>query len=158
MPTQNPRITITLEPQVHAMLRELSRLAAQSQSALVGELLEQCMPVMQRMVDVLRAAEQLKQQGAEALAEVSSGLEHAQTKLEAQLGLALETIDGGFRPILDAAETVQRRAGRPPAAGAAGAGGRAVRRRGTPPSNRGVGSPVRGPGKGRGKGRQGGGK
>ena len=38
MPTQNPRLSITLKPEVAAVLRRVSELAEKSQSAFVAEL------------------------------------------------------------------------------------------------------------------------
>jgi polyhydroxyalkanoate synthesis regulator protein len=133
--TKNPRITVTLQPSVHAVLRQLALLADTSQSALVGELLEQSMPDFERMVKVLEAAKAAK---STLHAEMVSGLELAQAKLERQMGLALETMDEGFRPLLSAAESVQRRAVRAGDARAARAPARASRRPPTPMSNRGV--------------------
>ena len=115
MPAANPRITITLKPSVHALLRRLSELTGNSQSSMVGELLEQSAPVFERMARVMEAA--VEAQGL-AKAEMAGGLERAQAKLEQQLGLALDTMDEGFRPILEHAEAVKRRA-----AGAGGARG-----------------------------------
>ena len=40
-PMKNPRITITLKPEVHAIIKELSRLNDESQSAIIGSMLEQ---------------------------------------------------------------------------------------------------------------------
>ena len=116
MPAANPRITITLKPSVHALLRRLSELTGNSQSSMVGELLEQSAPVFERMVRVMEAAAEAHDMAKQ---EMAGGLERAQAKLEKQLGLALETMDEGFRPILEEAEKVKRRA--------AGAGGPRLR-------------------------------
>lgn len=107
MPTDNPRITVTLSPEVHALLRRLSALTDNSQSAIVGGLLETSVSVFQRLIDVMEAAEQAQGRLNE---EVRSTLAGAQARLEDQLGLAMETLDDGFRPILKAAEGVRRRA------------------------------------------------
>lgn len=110
MPAVNPRITITLTPEVHAALRQLSLLGGESQSAIVGGLLEQSLPVFQRMVQVLDAARSAK----EAMSsEMASGLEAAQAQVERQLGIALDAMDEGFRPILESAERVDRRGSTP---------------------------------------------
>jgi len=143
MPTVKPRLTITLTPQVAAILRELSALAGNSQSAIVGELLQMSAPVFERVVAGIRAAKMIQES---AKAEIAAGLERAQVKAEAQLGIVLEDLDAGIRPILEEAEKVRRRGpgARTDAAGAAWA---AVRRRGsTPvPVTRGSGSPAKGP-------------
>ena len=127
MPAINPRITITLKPEVHALLRKLSDLTGNSQSSFIGELLEESTPVLERMVEVLGAAKKLQAEAESGKATLRDGLAQAQEQLERQLGLALETMDDGFRPILKEAEKVERRRGKPPARASA-----------TPISNRGV--------------------
>lgn len=132
MPTENPRITITLTPSTHSLLKELSALTGESMSATVADLLASSEPVFQRMVTVLRAAQEVQREGK---ASMVAAIDEAQSKIEQQLGLALETLDDGFRPILANAEKVRRRAGRSsPLAGAPAQSGHAL----TPPSNRGV--------------------
>ena len=116
MPAINPRITITLQPSVHAALRRLSGLTGSSQSALVGELLLQSLPVFERLINVMEAANQAKGALSE---EVASSLGRAQEKIERQLGIAFDNLDDGLRPLLDQAEAVSRRAPK----GAAGARG-----------------------------------
>ena len=124
MPTLNPRITITLTPACAAVLRELSQLAGNSQSAIVGELLETTLPVFDRVVSALRAASTIQ---ASAKEEIAAGLERAQDKLESQMGLLLGEMDETMRPLLDEAEKVTRR-------GTGGsAGGRALARPGAVP-------------------------
>lgn len=139
MPTQNPRLTITLKPSTAALMRRMSELTGNSQSALIGELLEANEPVFERLVLLLQAAHDAKATVAE---ETKAGLDEAQRKLEQQLGLALETMDEATAPLLAHMETLKRRAGRAggvgprPAGGTAPAG--AAARRATPMSNRGV--------------------
>lgn len=106
MATLNPRITITLTPAVAAVLRELSQLAGNSQSAIVGELLETSRPVFERVVSALRAASTIQES---AKSEIAAGLERAQAKIEDQLGLLLGEVDDGIRPLLQEAEKINRR-------------------------------------------------
>ena len=131
MPATNPRLSITLAPSVAAVLRELSALTGNSQSAMVAELLEEAQPVFTRMIRILRAAEQAKKAVKE---ELVAGMDAAQERLEAQLGLALGEMDEFEGRLLQTAERVGRRAGRdaPTARAACGA------RRSPPISNRGV--------------------
>lgn len=134
MPAANPRITITLQPEVHAILRRMSELTGNSQSSFVGELLAESMPIFERMVQVLEAAAKLQAEADAGKASLREGLAQAQEQLERQLGLSLETMDQGFRPILDEAEKVARRRGRAKAQPRT-----AAKRAGsTPMSNRGV--------------------
>lgn len=109
MPTLNPRVTITLTPAVAAVLRELSKLAGNSQSAIVGELLQTSLPVFERVVTALKAAQSIQQS---ATSEIAAGLHRAQSKLEDQLGLMLGDVDESMRPLLEEAEKIARRGGR----------------------------------------------
>ena len=134
MTTANPRITVTLQPEVHAVLRRLSQLTGSSQSAMVGELLMESLPVFERMAEVLNAAEQLRLQGMKASDEVKHALARAQGRMETQLGLAMDDMDAGSMLLLKEAEKLQRRgaaAGKRSAASAPRSGA-------TPISNRGV--------------------
>lgn len=109
MSTLNPRITITLTPSVHALLREMSSLTGNSQSAIVAELLESSSPVFERMVSMLKAASTVQD---EAKAQIVAGMDRAQAKLEVQLQLAMGTMDEAAKPLLEQAEKVRRRAAR----------------------------------------------
>lgn len=133
--TSNPRLSITLKPSLAAVLRELSSLAGNSQSAIVAELLETSQPVFEKMVLVMRAS--AKVQDA-AKRDMADGLERAQGRLEQQLGLISDEFDQVMRPVLDAAEHVDRRAGREATARSAGGTRHGLRAGGTPLSNRGV--------------------
>ena len=57
---QKTRLTITLQPTLAAQLRKLSQLTGNSQSALIGELLEGSGPVFDRMIQVMEAAKTAK--------------------------------------------------------------------------------------------------
>lgn len=136
MPAKNPRLTITLPPSMHAMLRRLSELTGNSQSALIAGLLEGSEPVLARTIHVLEAAEEAKEAMRGKLA---ADMAQAQGQVESQLGLALESFDKWTGHLLEEVEQVKRRA--------RGAGGsrrpaRATRVPPTPPSNRGVRSPT----------------
>jgi len=109
MATLNPRITVTLTPELHAVMRRLSALTGNSQSAIIGEMLTTSLPALVRVVKVMEAAETAQSDFNQGIA---SGLAKAQDRIEAQLGLALDALDDGARPILEAAEKVKRRARR----------------------------------------------
>lgn len=116
MTKKNPRITVTLTPEVHALLRRMSELTGNSQSSFVGDLLSRSAPVFSRMVQVLDASEFLRLEALKAPDEFNAGLEQAQTRLESQMGLVLDAMDDGFRPLLEAAEKIKRRSRRRPTA------------------------------------------
>jgi hypothetical protein len=109
MATKNPRITITLTPELHAVLRRLSTLTDNSQSGIVGDLLISSLPVFERMCSVFEAARKLREHGFNAPQAVRDSLDRAQVKLENQMNLVLEVFDEGGRPLLEQAENVRRR-------------------------------------------------
>ena len=80
MPAKNPRLTITLQPSLAAQLRKLSELTGNSQSALIGDLLEGTGPVFDRMIQVLEAAKTAKESMRGKLAD---DMEHAQPRWRA---------------------------------------------------------------------------
>lgn len=136
MPTNNPRLTITLEPSTAAQLRRMSELTGNSQSQMVSEILTQSSEVFERMIRVLEAAEEAKQAARE---ETASRLDRAQVKMEKQLGLMLGTMDDMSRPLLEHAEKIRRRKAKT-APGVSGSPRRArpAPEEPTPLSNRGV--------------------
>ena len=131
MPAKNPRLTITLKPSLAAQLRKLSELTGNSQSALIGDLLDGSGPVFDRMIQVLEAAKTAQQAIKGKLVE---DMDAAQTRMEDLLGIALEDFDNLTLPLLDDAEAVKRRARRT----AGGATAQRTPRSATPLSNRGV--------------------
>lgn len=143
MPAINPRITITLTPQIHALLRRLSELTTSSQSALVGELLQTSQPVFERMVQALEAAERLKAESLQGSAQISESLAIAQGRLEQQLGLSLDFAVEGQSTLLHKAEAVVSRRGRASEGSPRGApAGAAAAASATPvPVTRGSGTP-----------------
>jgi hypothetical protein len=134
MPTPNPRITVTLTPELHAVMRRLSELTGGSQSSIVAELLTTSLPVFERVIRVMEAA---RSEHAEMVTGIAANLADAQSRIEAQLGLALDDFDGATLPLVKEAEKVARRS---------------RRRLSTPvPVTRGSGTPQGAP-KGKGKG------
>ena len=129
MTTKNPRLTITLKPSLAAQLREMARLTGNSQSSLIAQLLEGSHVVFDRLIQVLSAAEAAKQS---LKGKITGDVSHAQTRLEEQLGIVLETFDEVTQPLLDGLEDISRRAGKSNIPGVV-----------TPPSNRGVRSNVK---------------
>ena len=110
-------------------MRKLSELTGNSQSSLIGELLEGSGPVFDRMIQVLEAAKVAKES---MRGKIADDIEQAQAKMEGALGMVLEGFDQWTGSLLDEAEAVTRR----------GVGKRSAARPGaaapTPISNRGV--------------------
>jgi hypothetical protein len=138
MPTANPRITVTLTPGLHAILKRVAYLAGSSQSAMIGDLLQQSMPVFERMAKLLEAADRIKGEAAKVPQEIGDSIKAAQGRVEGQLGLLLEDMDEVFKPLIDEAERIERRRGRAGARGARPGTAGPARAASTPISNRGV--------------------
>ncbi len=132
MPAKNPRLTITLDPPLHAQLRRLSELTGNSQSKLISEILDGSIEVFARLIQVLEAAEKAKGQIKGKAAE---DMKRAQHRMEAQFGLLLDDWDQGTTGLLTEVEKVTRRGRAPGLARDARAPGTDVS---TPISNRGV--------------------
>lgn len=131
MPAKNPRLTITIEPQLAVQLRRLSELTGNSQSALISELLEGSSVVFSRLIKVLEAARDAR---AAVRGSIASDLEHVQGNLEHRLGLTLDLADelSERQDTNETAKEIVRRAGR------GGVSPPAPRLGVTPASNRGV--------------------
>lgn len=134
MPTQNPRINVTVKPSTYAKVQELSRVTGNSMSAIIAEILEHSEPVFERLVKVLKLAEQAKDEMRDKL---SGDMERAQARVEQQLGLVMDEFDSATGSLIDTVETIRRRTRRGAEVDAA-ASPAAPRRGPTPISNRGV--------------------
>ena len=139
MPAKYPRLTITMRPALHAMLRRLSELTGQSQSKLIFELLDGAEPVLSRVIRILEAAEAAQ---GDLRGHLTQGMLDAQERIEQQLALTLDKLGEDDVPDLLATEGPQhrRRKRSLQAAGGAPRSGDAGRPEGapTPMSNRGV--------------------
>lgn len=142
MATLNPRISVTVKPSVDAVLGGLSSITGESKSSIIASLLEESMPIFERMLQVLSAANQaklaLKEKSAQNLAD-------AEAALGEQLGLSMDIFDQAMLPILKEAERINRRkkateAGAP-VTRASGARERPVQRSRPPYVTRGSGIP-----------------
>ena len=148
MPAKNPRLTITLEPQIGAQLRRLSELTGNSQSQLISELLEDAESVFAKMIQVLEAAQAVRD---DMRGRITLDIEQAQCRMERQLGLSIEEpVDTRTLPLLADVEKVARRRRKQADAPAGGQLAGTVQARvtasvssETPLSNRGVRSPRR---------------
>jgi hypothetical protein len=106
MPTSNPRLSVTLQPSLDAILRRMSELTGQSKSAMVADLLESSVPVFERMCIVLEAAKQAQNTLKESTLQ---GLDDAEKKLHEQLGITMDIFHSSTLPIVEQAEEIRRR-------------------------------------------------
>lgn len=126
MPTAKPRVMVTLEERQHQVLASMSKSTGQSMSSILGELVDQAMPVLERMAVTFGKLRHMRDAERSKLVD---SLEAAQAAFEP---LAQEAV-GQFDLFLANVEKASRapglpRSGRP--------GGQAKHR--TPPTNRGV--------------------
>lgn len=125
MATTKPRITLSLDPHIHQVLRVISGASGQPMSGIIMELLETSMPVFERLAATMQRVKAMKdEQRATLLAALSDA--------EATLAPVAAGVLGQFDMFLGTAEALAAGA-QPPQGGATGA--RAAR---TPPTNRGV--------------------
>lgn len=122
MPTQNPRLSLTLSPDLAWQLRRLSELTGTSQSGLITSMLEGSNHFLWRLITTLEAAQEAK---GRIPGHVANLMNEAQTRIEDKFGL---------RDVLDQA---QARAEKPRSAGKS-AGRQHATASVTPLSNRGV--------------------
>jgi len=102
MPTNKPRITITLSDRQHRLLENMAEVQGVSMSSIVVELLETAEPVLERVLEMLEAAKKAPQA---ALKELKRSLDLAESQVgrlqsEAfgQLDLLVATAEGSPLP------------------------------------------------------------
>ena len=96
MPTNRPRITVTLTEHQHDVLQRLARHTGQSMSSIVGGLVETTEPVLERTVVILTAADKHREVAAEVQATVRPRLRRAVEAAQAEAEKAIaELIEQG---------------------------------------------------------------
>ena len=123
MATTKPRITITLNHRQYEVLKAISDCSNQPMSAFISELLEESLPVLERMAESFR---KIKAAQAEQKKRIADELEQAQAGVEP----ILEQVLGQFDLFMTRVES------------AAGAGGDGVRKRPAAPASAAVRTPV----------------
>lgn len=127
MATNKPRITVTLTQRQHDVLTAISANSGQSMSAFVSEMLEQSLPVLERMAESFR---KIKAAQDEQKRRIVDELDQAQTAMEPILGQVL----GQFDLFMNRMEDVAGAS----IGGAAGTGSGSPAPGSTPVTNRGV--------------------
>jgi len=129
MATTKPRITVTLSQRQHDVLRSISDNSGQSMSTFVNELLEQSLPVLERMAETFR---KIKAAQDEQKKRIVEELDQAQAEVEPVLDQVLGQFDLFMTKIESAAGAALTDAA------TGGAGGAASAAHSTPVTNRGV--------------------
>lgn len=142
MPTNKPRITITLTQRQHDVLKAISENSGQSMSAFVNELLEQSLPVLERMAESFRkikaAQDEQKKRIVEELDQAQAAVEPVLAQVIGQFDLFMTRIESAA----GASGTSARAGGR----GAPAAPSTPVTNRGVTPSPEKVRKPSAGKG------------
>lgn len=63
MATTKPRVTVTLEPEVHELYRDLAEIQGCSMSSLIAGLLEVSLPVQRKVLEAFRAVTAVQSEG-----------------------------------------------------------------------------------------------
>lgn len=90
MPSKNPRLTLTLDPQIAFVLRRLSQLTGESQASLVSELLEGNKLAFVRLI---RSLERVGRERADLVGRFSEDFDRSQALLQAHLDEMLDEAD-----------------------------------------------------------------
>lgn len=147
MPTNNPRVNVTLSPSLHALVVSLAKHQRVSKSTVLREFLEAVEPQLQQAVALMDAADRV---GVEARKRMADDMQQGLEEAEHAAGIALQKAAAVTRDLVDQAEAIRgRRPARkttsavsvPVVAGRPSSGvtrKRSRQRKDPPPSNRGV--------------------
>lgn len=90
MPTAKPRITLTLEPRIYAVIHRLSMAGGESMSKIITDFLEVAVPPMERMASLIEQANQAPQN---TLTELAASLARAESQIVGGLAKAQDEVD-----------------------------------------------------------------
>lgn len=106
MPTANPRINVTLSPQLDLVVQRMAKCQRVSKSQVLRELLEAAEPALQRAVVLMEAAAGAAQAMKEGFAQ---SLDKAQAKAEAHLASVMHEMDQTSLDLVQQAEAIRGR-------------------------------------------------
>lgn len=91
MPTNKPRVAVTLEPHTHEVIERLAVLQGRTRGAVIAELLDSVAPALGRTVALLEAAKEAPEQVKRGLRNVVEGVhqELVQASGDASLQLGI---------------------------------------------------------------------
>lgn len=142
MPTQNPRVNVTLTPSLDLLLARMARHTRTSKSQVLRELLQAAEPALQRTAALMDAASKA---ATAVKGDLARDLEKAQAEAESYAEQALSSLDEITDDLVAQAETVRERRPARRLAPALAASDQAAAARPDPlPSKRGVNSARKG--------------
>ncbi len=134
MPTANPRVYVTLPPELDSIIARMAALERISKSQLIRETLEAAQPTLAKAVAIMEAASKAR---IGARSELAKSLEHSQNVVESELENILRAVSEAPSGAVDVVERRPRRGAKAHAAGAVSGS------LNPPPSKRGVKSSKR---------------
>ena len=90
LPSNKPRINLTLEPELYDLITELAELREVSRSAIVVDMLDAAEPTMRRLLTTLRAFMSAQEQSQQ---EFLANLEEAERVLSPMVAAALDQLE-----------------------------------------------------------------
>lgn len=118
MPTVKPRITITLTPEQHTVLSEMSGETGQSMSSIVVELVESAVPVFVRVVKLVREAKTAHESVKRGIREATEEVQSRLMPINAEALLNLDMFEEEVRRMIGAGGgEASARGGVPPTGG-----------------------------------------
>lgn len=100
MATAKPRITVTLTKQQYDVLRAISEYGGESMSNFIGDLLEQSLPVLERMAEAFRKIRQVqdeqKKRISEELTDAQNTIEPVFENMIGQFDLFMSRLEGSY--------------------------------------------------------------
>jgi hypothetical protein len=106
MPTENPRVNVTLSPSLDALVGQLAGLERISKASVLRELLETAEPQLRQVVALMVAA---KGASATARKAIASDMETALRSIEGTSHLAMQVAANHTRDMVSEAEAVRGR-------------------------------------------------
>lgn len=103
MPAINPRISVTVTPEVDALLARLSAISGASKSSIIGDLVVTSVPVLDRMATIIEAAATAK---AEMHTQTLENLVAAESKFAELLGSSRQLFDELTLPFAQVSEVL----------------------------------------------------
>jgi hypothetical protein len=125
MPTERPRLTVTITPKIDRVLGDFSKLSGQSKGSIVLEALEQMVPMMEKTALLMQA---VNRQSPAALASLKGRVNDLESLLTGVAKVAGSGMDLFMQPDAPVSERSER----------SGASGKTAKASPPPLSNRGV--------------------
>lgn len=102
MPAARPRMHVTPSENVHALIRELSRLTGKQPATIVRELLDEAVPALENAVTALRMLQERPQEAMRAVDRMIDGVVQDVTQARLDLDRAMNAKPGRKKSVGEA--------------------------------------------------------